>query len=47
MTMAAIAEWLAYVALLNPHGDGRPDALAVLDVATTSAPSRARTECLC
>jgi selenium-binding protein 1 len=32
MAMAAPTERLAYVAVLNPHDDGRPDALAVLDV---------------
>jgi hypothetical protein len=47
MTMATPAEWLAYVALLNPHGAGRPDALAVLDVAPTSASSRPGTESSC
>jgi selenium-binding protein 1 len=36
MAMAAPAEQLAYVAVLNPHDDGRPDALAVLDVDPTS-----------
>jgi selenium-binding protein 1 len=36
MAMAAPTERLAYVAVLNPHGDGRPDALAVLDVEPTS-----------
>jgi selenium-binding protein 1 len=36
MAMAAPTERLAYVALLNPHDDGRPDALAVLDVDPTS-----------
>jgi selenium-binding protein 1 len=32
MAMQAPKEKLAYVAVLNPNGDGRPDALAVLDV---------------
>lgn len=32
MAMAAPAEKLAYVVTLNPSGDGRPDALAVVDV---------------
>jgi methanethiol oxidase len=32
MAMHAPPEKLAYVAVLNPNGDGRPDALAVLDV---------------
>jgi selenium-binding protein 1 len=32
MAMEAPREELAYVALLNPDGDGRPDALGVLDV---------------
>jgi hypothetical protein len=32
MAMDAPTERLAYVALLNPTGDGRPDALGVLDV---------------
>jgi selenium-binding protein 1 len=32
MAMDAPRETLAYVAVINPHGDGRPDALAVLDV---------------
>jgi selenium-binding protein 1 len=32
MAMEAPREELAYVALLNPNGNGRPDALAVLDV---------------
>jgi selenium-binding protein 1 len=36
MAMAAPTERLAYVAVLNPHNDGRPDALAVLDVDPTS-----------
>src|SRR5215212_3669239 len=36
MAMAAPTERLAYVAVLNPHDDGRPDALAVLDVDPTS-----------
>jgi selenium-binding protein 1 len=36
MAMAAPIERLAYVALLNPLDDGRPDALAVLDVDPTS-----------
>src|SRR5262249_18053269 len=36
MAMSAPNEQLAYVALLNPHQDGRPDALAVLDVDPTS-----------
>jgi len=32
MAMAAPREQLAYVAVLNPNGNGRPDALAVMDV---------------
>jgi selenium-binding protein 1 len=36
MAMAAPAERHAYVAVLNSHNDGRPDALAVLDVDPTS-----------
>ncbi len=32
MAMQAPAEHLAYVAMLNPRSDGRPDALAVVDV---------------
>jgi selenium-binding protein 1 len=32
MAMAAPREELAYVATINPNGDGRPDALAVLDL---------------
>ena len=32
MAMEAPGEQLAYVALLNPEGHGRPDALAVMDV---------------
>ncbi|MDQ5852906.1 MAG: selenium-binding family protein, partial [Chloroflexota bacterium] len=32
MAMQAPREELAYVALLNPNGGGRPDALGVLDV---------------
>jgi selenium-binding protein 1 len=36
MAMDAPAEELAYVALLNPHDDGQPDAMAVLDVNPTS-----------
>lgn len=32
MAMAAPCEQLAYVAVLNPHSNGRPDALAVMDV---------------
>jgi len=34
--MSAPSEQLAYVAVLNPHQDGRPDALAVLDVDPSS-----------
>jgi selenium-binding protein 1 len=40
MAMAAPTETFAYVALLNPHGDGKPDALAVLDVDPTSVQFR-------
>ncbi len=36
MAMEAPAEKLAYVVVLNPASDGRPDALAVLDVDPTS-----------
>ncbi len=36
MAMSAPSEQLAYVAVLNPHQDGRPDALAVLDVDPSS-----------
>ena len=32
MAMEARPEQLAYVALLNPAGDGRPDAIAAMDV---------------
>jgi selenium-binding protein 1 len=32
LAMQAPAERLAYVALLNPHQDGRPDGMAVVDV---------------
>ena len=32
MAMEAADEELAYVAVLNADGDGRPDALAVVDV---------------
>src|SRR5439155_21522200 len=32
MAMEARPEKLAYVALLNPNGDGRPDGIAVMDV---------------
>jgi selenium-binding protein 1 len=32
MAMQAPPEELAYVVLLNPNGNGRPDALAVMDV---------------
>jgi selenium-binding protein 1 len=35
--MQAPPEDLAYVVLLNPDGNGRPDALAVLDVNPTSS----------
>ena len=37
MAMDAPTEELAYVALLNPNNDGKPDAMAVLDVNTSSA----------
>lgn len=37
MAMEAPPESLAYVAVLNPSDDGRPDSLAVLDVDATSA----------
>jgi len=37
MAMAAPAEKLAYVVTLNPSGDGRPDALAVVDVDPNSS----------
>ncbi len=37
MAMAAPPEGLAYVVVLNPDGDGRPDALAVLDVNPASS----------
>ncbi len=36
MAMDAPAEELAYVALLNPNDDGKPDAMAVLDVNPSS-----------
>jgi selenium-binding protein 1 len=36
MAMEAPREQLAYVALLNPNGNGRPDALAVMDVNSQS-----------
>ena len=36
--MQAPAETLAYVVRVNPTGDGRPDALTVVDVDPTSAP---------
>src|SRR5258708_38410869 len=32
MAMQAPAEKLAYVALLNPNGNGKPDALGVVDL---------------
>jgi methanethiol oxidase len=32
MAMRAPQEQLAYVVVLNPDGNGRPDALAVMDV---------------
>ena len=32
MAMQAPEEQLSYVVLLNPDGNGRPDALAVMDV---------------
>ena len=34
--MQAPAETLAYVVRVNPTGDGRPDAIAVVDVDPTS-----------
>ena len=37
MAMAAPREELAYVTILNPNADGRPDALGVLDVDPASA----------
>jgi selenium-binding protein 1 len=37
MAMQAPAEHLAYVAMLNPRSDGRPDALAVVDVDPASS----------
>jgi selenium-binding protein 1 len=37
MAMAAPPEGLAYVVVLNPDGDSRPDALAVLDVNPASS----------
>src|SRR5262249_22769556 len=36
MAMSAPREQIAYVAVLNPYQDGRPDALAVLDVDPSS-----------
>ena len=36
MAMVAPREELAYVAVLNPNGKGRPDALAVMDVNSQS-----------
>src|SRR5438552_11163634 len=36
LAMQAPREQLAYVATINPSGDGRPDALCVLDVAPDS-----------
>ena len=35
--MAAPAETLAYVVQVNPTGDGRPDAITVVDVDPTSS----------
>jgi methanethiol oxidase len=37
MAMQAPPEELAYMVLLNPNGNGRPDALAVLDVNSNSS----------
>ncbi len=37
LAMQAPPEGLAYVVTFNPHGDGRPDALAVVDVDPNSA----------
>ena len=42
MAMEAPQEELAYVAILNPDGDGRPDALGVLDVDPRSSELRPR-----
>ena len=36
MAMQAPPEKLAFVAMLNPRNDGRPDALAVVDVEASS-----------
>jgi selenium-binding protein 1 len=37
MAMQAPQEELAYTVVLNPDGNGRPDALAVLDVNSNSS----------
>jgi methanethiol oxidase len=37
MAMQAPQEELAYTVVLNPNGNGRPDALAVLDINSNSS----------